>query len=110
MVTSQIDALNTVRTHFELPEKRSLKRKVGELQIKLIKEQKRACSLAGEVKYRRQVASGIWDQSTDHLLEVSKVLEKGTDTGLTLSPEEVQTLHRHINECYTELEALMDEQ
>ena len=98
LATVQMDALNTVCLHFADADKKGLKRKVTELQN----------NLRSEYKWNLGIKARVWDESTNHLVEVSTVLEKGTETGLTLSPEEVQRLCKHIEECRAELDALMD--
>ena len=98
LATVQMDALNTVCLQFADADKRGLKRKVTDLQN----------TIRSEYKWNLGMKANVYTECTPHLDEVRTVLKKGTETGLTLSPEEVQSLCKHIEECGDVLEALLD--
>ena len=99
LTTVQMDALNTVCLEFADTDKKELKRKVTELKH----------DIRSDNKWKSKMKASVWDESTNHLEEVRTVLEKGTETGLTLSPEEVQRLSMHLEECREQIDALLDD-
>ena len=102
-VTIQVEALSTVYTHLADNEKKLLKRKLGSQIILSEILQEDVFKLHDKLKFQRRKARKCWDESTDHIMEACKVLEKGRETGLNLSGEEVQTLHDNLINAFTAL-------
>ena len=99
MATVQMDALNTVCLQFADADKKTLKRKLVE-----VSNDRRS-----DYKMKVAMKESIFWECTDHLLKVQKQLKKGTETGLTLSPEEVQRLWQDIQNARVPLEELNDQ-
>ena len=99
LATVQIDALNHVCSQFADSDKKCLKRKVAELQH----------SIRYDKKWSRKMKIKIETESTTEISEVQEVLEKGKETGLTLSAEEVQNLCVHLDHARDSLEDLNDD-
>ena len=98
LATVQMDALNTVCLEFADADKKSLKRKLVEVSN----------ARRSEYKHNLGINASVFTESVTHLDKVSTVLETGTQTGLTLSPEEVQSLCMHLDDCRADLECLLD--
>ena len=96
LATVQMDALNTVCLQFADADKKTLKRKLVQ-----VSNDRRA-----EYKHNLSIHAEVWDNSVNHLEEVRTVLEKGTETGLTLSPETVKRLCKHLEECREHIDEL----
>ena len=92
LATVQMDALNTVCLQFADADKKTLKRKLVEV--------------SNDRRSDYEMKESIFWECADNLLKVQKQLKKGTETGLTLSPEEVQTLWQDIQNARVPLERL----
>ena len=108
-VTIQVEALSTVYTHLADNEKKLLKRKLGSKIILSEILQEDVFKLHDKLKFQRRKARKCWDESTDHIMEACKVLEKGRETGLNLSGEEVQTLHDNLINAFTALTGIRED-
>ena len=99
LATVQMDALNTVCLQFADPDKKTLKRKVVELSN----------DLRSESKHNSKVKFGVHNNCMLHIENVMTVLKEGKQTGLTLSPEEVQRLYNTLDDAVLELDELVRE-
>ena len=99
LATVQMDALNTVCLQFTDADKKTLKRKLVE-----VSNDRRS-----DYKLKVAMKESIFWECSEHLLKVQKQLKRGTETGLTLSPEGVQRLCMHLDNCRAHIEGLMDE-
>ena len=96
LATVQMDALNTVCLQFADADKKTLKRKLVEVSN----------ARRSDRTFKSKMKIGVWEESTNELEEVRTVLEKGTETGLTLSPETVKRLCKHLEECREHIDEL----
>ena len=99
LVTVQMNALNTVCLQFADADKKCLKRKVTELQH----------SIRYDKKWSRKMKIKIEVESTTEISEVQEVLEKGKETGITLSAEEVRKMCKHLECCHEIMFCALDE-
>ena len=94
-----MDALNTVCLKFTDPDKKTLKRKVVGLSN----------DLRSESKHNREVKFGAHTSCMLHTENVMTVLKEDKQTGLTLSPEEMQRLYNTLDDAVLELDELVRE-
>ena len=87
LATVQMDALNTVCFQFADPDKKCLKRKVTELKRENIRDK----------NWSRDMKMQLVHQLCLEILKVEEVLEKGKETGITLSAEEVRKCVSTLN-------------
>ena len=98
LATVQLGALNTVCLQFADSDKKTLKRRATELDNEC----------RSEIKWNMEMKTNLCYQNLEELYHVKEVLDKGKETGLTLSAEEVQRLCQHIETCQELLNEQVD--
>ena len=99
LATVQMDALNTVCSQFADPDKKCLKRKVTELKRGNISDK----------QWSRDMKMQLEDELFREMVQIEEALEKGKETGLTLSAEEVQKMCKHIRNCHDHMFYALDD-
>ena len=101
MPIAQVGALNTICQQFADSDKKTLKRKVTCLKQRVTELDKQRCS---DRAWSRDMKLFYEDAMVQDIVQVEEVLKKGTETGLTLSAEEVQKLCVHLDNARDSLE------
>ena len=106
MPTIQVGALTAVCRQFADVDKKTLKLRLksSKRRVAELSQQK-----ASDHCWNKEMKTKLCRDTLSELGPVAEVLEKGKETGLTLSPEEVQRLCKHMDSCQDLLRDQMDE-